>query len=85
MDALNKVQADGFFPDGRALRSVYTGYRPVDWALVQLVTFFDALTNGTAQGPRLLCIDLSATLHCANMWATIDSRRRGVRTEWMRQ
>jgi hypothetical protein len=85
LDALNKVQADGFFPDGRPLRSIYTGFKPIDWALTILVNFFDALTNGAAPGPRMLCIDMLAVIHCANVWSVIDSRRRGVQTEWMRQ
>lgn len=85
LEALSKVQADGFFPDGRPLRSVYTGFKSIDWALTTLVTFFDALTNGAAPGPRLLCIDLVAVIHCADVWSVIDSRRRGVQTEWMRQ
>jgi len=85
LEALNKVQADGFFPDGRPLRSVYTGFKPIDSALTTLITFFDALTNGAAPGPRLLCVDLVAVIHCANVWSVIDSRRRGVQTEWMRQ
>lgn len=85
LDALNGVQANGFFPDGRPLRSVYTGFKSIDWALTTLVTFFDALTNGAAPGPRMLCIDVVAVIHCANVWCVIDSRRRGVQTEWMRQ
>ena len=85
LDALNKVQADGVFPDGRPLRSVYSGYRLIDWALTTLVCFFDTFNNGSAPGPRLLCIDLVAVIHCANVWCVIDSRRRGIQTEWMRQ
>lgn len=83
--AWNKVQADGFFPDGRPLRSVYTGFKFIDSALTTLVSFFDAFSNGAAPGPRLLCIHLVAVIHCANIWSVIDSRRRGVQTEWMRQ
>ena len=85
LEALNIVQANGFFPDGRPLRSVYTGFKPIDSALTTLVTFFDALTNGAAPGPRQLSIDIVAVIHCANVWSVIDSRRRGVQTEWMRQ
>lgn len=85
LDALNKVQADGFYPDGRPLRLVYTGFKSIDSLATTIVAFFDALTNGAAPGPRLLGIDLIAVVHCANVWAFIDTRRRGVRTEWLRQ
>jgi hypothetical protein len=85
LEALDKVQAVKSFPDGRPLRTVYSGYKYIDSALTTLVAFFDALCNGGAPGPRLLCLDLVAVIHCADVWAVIDSRRRGVRTEWMRQ
>ena len=85
LDALSKVQANGFFPDGRPIRSVYTGFTSIDWALTTLVTFFDALTNGAYPGPRMLCFDIVVVIHCANVWCVIDSRRRGIQTEWMRQ
>ncbi|KAL9583752.1 MAG: hypothetical protein Q9203_004943 [Teloschistes exilis] len=84
LSALNEVQASGFYPDGRPLRSIYTGFRPIDWALETLVAFFDAFNRPAAHGPRQLCIDIVVVLHCVNVWTVIDSRRRGVRTEWMR-
>ncbi|KAL8921986.1 MAG: hypothetical protein Q9208_005440 [Pyrenodesmia sp. 3 TL-2023] len=84
LDALNKVQADGFYPDGRPLRSIYTGYKSIDSFMTTIVTFFDALTNGATPGPRLLGIDFIAVVQCANVWAFVDTRRRGVRLELLR-
>lgn len=85
LDALNKAQADGIYPDGRPLRLVYTGFKSLDGAITMLVVFFDILCSGENPGSRLLGIDLIGVVHCINVWNFVDARRRGVQTEWMRQ
>ena len=85
LDALFAVKEAGSFPNGRPLRLSYTGNSLVDDGIATLVSFFDVVTNGLAPGPRLMLINVTVLLHCASIWAIIDSRRRGVRSVLHRQ
>ena len=75
----------GFFPDGRNLRSVYTGNSLLDARLTYLTAFYEPLSNALSAGPRLLFFDLNFVLSCTNAWVFIESRRRGVRNMALRQ
>jgi hypothetical protein len=69
-------------PDGRHLRSTYTGIRLVDWQLTLLSSFYEVLSNNLTYGPRLLFLDLNFVVACTNLWVLIESRRRGVAKFW---
>ncbi|KAF5651817.1 Zn 2cys6 transcription factor [Fusarium sp. NRRL 25303] len=81
LDALTKTL---HFPDGRPLRSSYTGLAPLDAQLSLVTAFYDVLTNSLSSGPRLLFFDINYVVACANLWALIESRRRGVRSLFLR-
>ncbi|EXM34311.1 hypothetical protein RAB80_011360 [Fusarium oxysporum f. sp. vasinfectum] len=72
------------FPDGRPLRSSYTGLAPLDAQLSLVTAFYDVLTNSLSSGPRLLFFDINYAVACANLWTLIESRRRGVRSWFLR-
>ncbi|KAH8692508.1 hypothetical protein GQ44DRAFT_719823 [Phaeosphaeriaceae sp. PMI808] len=83
-DRLNIVTRTLRFPDGRPLRSSYTNIAPLDAQLTLLPVFYDVLTNSFTSGPRLLFFDVNYALACANLWALIESRRRGVRSWFLK-
>ncbi|KAF4958439.1 hypothetical protein FGADI_2361 [Fusarium gaditjirri] len=72
------------FPDVRPLRSSYTGLAPLDAQLSLVTGFYDVLTNSLSSGPRLLFFDINYVVACANLWTLIESRRRGVRSWFLR-
>ncbi|TIC90864.1 hypothetical protein CH35J_011264 [Colletotrichum higginsianum] len=72
------------FPDNRHLRSTYTGLAPLDAQLTLLSAFYDVLTNSLTSGPRLLFFDIMYAVACANLWVLVESRRRGVRSWFLR-
>jgi hypothetical protein len=63
-------------PDGRILRSTYTGIRILDWQLKLLSSFYEVLSNNLTSGPRLLFFDLNFVVACTNLWVLIEGRRR---------
>nr|ART35023.1 hypothetical protein [Fusarium verticillioides] len=81
LDTLTKTL---HFPDGRPLRSSYTGLAPLDAQLSLVTAFYDVLTNSLSSGPRLLFFDINYVVACANLWTLIESRRRGVRSFFLR-
>ncbi|KAF5647468.1 Zn 2cys6 transcription factor [Fusarium sp. NRRL 52700] len=81
LDTLTKTL---HFPDGRPLRSSYTGLAPLDAQLSLVTAFYDVLTNSLSSGPRLLFFDINYVVACANLWTLIESRRRGVRSLFLR-
>lgn len=84
--ALFLVRETGVFPDGRVLRTTYTGWNLVDQNLTILVAFFDLLTNEKAKpSSSLLFLDLCVLLATINTWVVIESRRRGARNIFLRQ
>ena len=85
LENMNAVIAQGFFPDGRQLRSTYTGNVVLDARLTYLVAFYEVLSNDLSDGPRRLFVDLVVLLCCSSVWVFIESRRRGVRRIALRQ
>ncbi|KAK1597699.1 uncharacterized protein LY79DRAFT_507255 [Colletotrichum navitas] len=71
-------------PDGRPLRSSYTGLAAVDAQLTLLSAFYDVLTNSLTSGPRLLFFDINYAVACSNLWVLVESRRRGVRSWFLK-
>ncbi|KAK8034604.1 hypothetical protein PG993_009599 [Apiospora rasikravindrae] len=84
LDALFLAQETGQFPDGRALRKIYTGSPIVDESLVPVIAFFDVVTNAQAQAPRWLFFYVCGTIAAVDTWVLIESRRRGVRNFFLR-
>jgi len=86
LDALFLAKALGIFPDGRPLRTVYTGSKLFDGALALAIAFFDVLTNNSAKtSSSFLFFDLCIALAAINTWVLVESRRRGVRNLFLRQ
>lgn len=85
LDNMSAVIHKGSFPDGRILRSTYTGNSLLDDRLTFLTAFYEVLSNGLSAGPRLLFFDLNFVLSCTSVWVFIESRRRGVRNMALRQ
>jgi len=85
LDNVDAAIKKGFFPDGRILRSTYTGISLLDSRLTLLTVFYEVLSNGLSGGPGLLFFDLNFVLSCTNVWVFIESRRRGVRKMALRQ
>lgn len=83
-DRLDIMMKTRLLPDGRALRSQYSGNAFLDERLTLLSGFYDVLTNGLSSGPRLLFLDINFVVACMNMWVLIESRRRGVRNWFLR-
>jgi hypothetical protein len=73
------------YPDGRPLRTVYTGYPLFDKNFVNVVIFYDLLSNSKAGAPRWLFFHLCNLLGAMETWVLIESRRRGVRNLFLRQ
>ena len=84
LDAINAVKETGVFPNGRPLRSTYTGIPLLDSQIATLVVFFDGVTNGLDPGPRLLMVDLSVMLQTAAVWVLVESRRKGDQSMLLR-
>jgi len=72
------------FPDGRPLRSSYTNIGRLDAQLTLLSVFYDVLSNPLTSGPRLLFFNVNYAVACANLWVLLESRRRGVRSWFLR-
>lgn len=85
LDNMGAAIKKGFFPDGRALRSTYTGISLLDDRLTFLTAFYEILSNGLSAGPRLLFFDLNFVLSSTSAWVFIESRRRGVQNMALRQ
>ncbi len=85
LDNIDHAIQKGFFPDGRALRSVYTGFPLLDGRLTFLAAFYEVLSNSLSTGPRLLFFNLNFVLSCTCVWVFIESRRRGVQNLALRQ
>lgn len=83
-DRLDTATSTLRFPDGRPLRSSYTGIARLDAQLTLLSAFYDVLTNSLTSGPRLLFFDINYAVACANLWVLIESRRRGVRSWFLK-
>lgn len=77
LDAIDGAKKAGAFPDGRPLRSTYTGLPVLDSPLTTVVIFFDGVSNGSDLNARLLLIDFIFMLQSAALWALIESRRKG--------
>ncbi|KAJ6153522.1 hypothetical protein N7470_006481 [Penicillium chermesinum] len=74
--SLLKAAWGGAFPDGRPLRTTYTGVFPLDYPLSILVAFFNDQVNGTNDGAWLLMLDLLATLQIASLWTLCEANRK---------
>jgi hypothetical protein len=85
LDRMNAAITKGFMPDGRALRSTYTGYEFIDARVTYLTAFYEVLSNGLSSGPRLLFFNINFVISTTNAWVFIESRRRGVRNMALRQ
>lgn len=85
LDNMNAAIAKGQFPDGRPLRSTYTGFGPLDGRIGYLVAFYEVLSNNTTLGPRLLFVNINFLIAATNVWVFVESRRRGVRSMALRQ
>ena len=84
LEAINEVKEIGVFPNGRPLRSTYTGIPFLDSQIATLVVFFDGVTNGLDPAPRLLMVDLSVMLQTAAVWVLVESRRKGTQSMLLR-
>lgn len=80
LDGMTAAKELGYFPDGRPLRTTYTGLPLLDSPVTTLVIFFDGVTNGLDPGPRLLMVDLCVMLQSLALWSLIESRRMGNRS-----
>ncbi|WQF87796.1 hypothetical protein CDEST_12810 [Colletotrichum destructivum] len=81
---LDTVTRTLLFPDNRHVRSTYTFLAPLDAQLTLLSAFYDVLTNSFTSGPRLLFFVIMYAITCTNLWALVESRRRGVRSWFLR-
>ncbi|KAK0644428.1 hypothetical protein B0T16DRAFT_495253 [Cercophora newfieldiana] len=84
LDNMNAAIAKGEFPDGRLLRSTFTGFGPIDGRIEYLVAFYEVLSNNTTLGPRLLFVNINFLIAATNIWVFVESRRRGVRNMALR-
>ncbi|KAJ2996421.1 hypothetical protein NUW58_g980 [Xylaria curta] len=84
LDNMNAAIAKGMFPDGRPLRSTYTGVALLDSRIEYLVAFYEVLSNSTTLGPRLLFVNINFLIAATNIWVFVESRRRGVRNMALR-
>jgi hypothetical protein len=83
-DRLDTVTRTLRFPGSRPLRSAYTNIAPLDAQLTLLSAFYDVLTNSLTSGSRLLFFDVNYAVACANLWVLVESRRRGVRSWFLK-
>ena len=77
LDAMAKAKEQSTLPNGRSLKTTYTGIPPLDNFATTLVTFFEGVTNGSDLGPRLLMIDLCAILQTLLVSLMVESLRKG--------
>ncbi|KAI1822775.1 hypothetical protein F4861DRAFT_375373 [Xylaria intraflava] len=82
---MNAVVTKHAFPDGRPLRSNYTGIQLLDKKIVYLVVFYEVLSNGAALGPRLLFVDINFLVVTVSIWMMVESRRRGMQNIALRR
>ncbi|KAI1759487.1 hypothetical protein GGR53DRAFT_527235 [Hypoxylon sp. FL1150] len=75
LEALFEAILAGEFPNGRPLKTSYTGIWPIDFLLCVLVVFFDGLNNLVDTTPYLMLLDLVATLFVINTMTLVESRR----------
>ncbi|KAL9613790.1 MAG: hypothetical protein Q9167_001681 [Letrouitia subvulpina] len=73
IDALDRATKAGSFPNGHPLLNQLIGIPPIDNAIATLVGFFDAMTDGSDPGARLLFIDVVSTLQAAILWLMIEA------------
>ncbi|KAF6831348.1 hypothetical protein CPLU01_06767 [Colletotrichum plurivorum] len=85
LEGLLRVQQTGVFPDGRPMRTKFTGNALVDSAAMLPIAFFDLITDEkTHPAAPWLLFDLCSVLAAVDTWALIESRRRGVRNPFLR-
>lgn len=72
------------FLEGRPLRPSYPGLAPLDAQLSFVTAFYYVLINSLSSGPRLLFFEINYAKAFANLWALTQSRRRGVRSLFLR-
>lgn len=86
LGGLLRVQQTSAFPDGRRMRTNFTGNALVDSAAIVPIAFFDLITDEkTHAAAPWLVFDLCSVLAAVNTWVLIESRRRGVRNLFLRQ
>ncbi|KAF2966189.1 hypothetical protein GQX73_g7378 [Xylaria multiplex] len=69
------VGETGSFPNGRVMKTSYTGLALVDRPVCILVAFFDGLNNLIDVAPYLMLLDLVGTLLVINMMTLVEHRR----------
>ncbi|KDN67411.1 hypothetical protein CSUB01_11670 [Colletotrichum sublineola] len=85
LEGLLRVQQTAVFPDGRPMRTNFTGHVLIDSPTILLVAFFDLITDEkTHPAAPWLVFDLCSVLAAINTWVLIESRRRGVRNLFLR-
>ncbi|KAK1979530.1 hypothetical protein LZ30DRAFT_783390 [Colletotrichum cereale] len=85
LEGLLRVQQTTAFPDGRPMRTNFTGNALVDSAAILPIAFFDLITDEkTHPAAPWLVFDLCSVLAAVNTWVLIESRRRGVRNLFLR-
>ncbi|GKT92698.1 hypothetical protein Ct61P_10548 [Colletotrichum tofieldiae] len=86
LEGLLRVQQAAAFPDGRPMRTNFTGHALVDSAAMLPIAFFDLITDEkTHPAAPWLVFDLCSVLAAVSTWVLIESRRRGVRNPFLRQ
>ncbi|PHH59143.1 hypothetical protein CDD81_3701 [Ophiocordyceps australis] len=68
----------GSFPSGTRVKTVWTGFPPLDWFLGLLVIFFGSVNHIDElpdQGPILMLLDLIFTLTVFNLMSLVEDRR----------
>ncbi|KAI3343480.1 hypothetical protein F4824DRAFT_9670 [Ustulina deusta] len=70
-----EVSETGIFPNGRVMKTSYTGLALVDRLVSILVAFFDGLNNLVDIAPYLMLLDLVGTLLVINMMTLVEHRR----------
>ncbi|CAJ2505544.1 Uu.00g129380.m01.CDS01 [Anthostomella pinea] len=83
LQALFEIKDSAVFPNGRRLKTSYTGIGPVDNLLCILVIFFDGLNNLVEPAQYLMLLELVSTLFVINMMTLVESRRP-VKPRWAR-
>ena len=75
LEAMGEAVQQQRFRDGTPLRTVYTGFTPIDYALSTLVAFTYYPVNGDDPKTRLLYIDILSTLQTGHLWCLVESLR----------
>ena len=84
LEAMLLAKEHHTMPNGRPLKTSYTGILGLDDWFTILVIFFDSITNGNDLGVRLLIFELCVTLHVGLVWWIIDSLRPGQKSTVLR-